>query len=348
MDVPLGVGIIGAGPGVAALHLPTLARRAEAFRVVRIADGGSGRAARLAERIGADSSHDWRDVVADPSVDVVAICSPPDAHEEQVVTAAEAGARAIFCEKPLAASREGIERAIDACRRRGTALVIGTNHLHDPAWGRAMHHHLEREAPVRGITVTLALPPNSRYHRAVTDDPPTSPSAGRPAPDWTNREAAAAIVRQLVLGLAVHDLPLVRDLAPGFERVVFAREVPPIGCSVGFIASGIPVSLAAVMLPGGADALWRVRIATATDEVDVDFPPSFVHRGSAVVTVRDAAGRVVTHPADDDDGYIAEWRALETLVAGWADTEYDEIAADARYALDIADAAADWIRREAS
>ena len=46
-----GVGIIGAGPGVAALHLPTLARLSDAFRVVHVADGGSGRSAALAARV---------------------------------------------------------------------------------------------------------------------------------------------------------------------------------------------------------------------------------------------------------------------------------------------------------
>ena len=48
-----GVGIIGAGPGVAALHLPTLARLSDAFEVVHIADAGSGRAEQLAARVGA-------------------------------------------------------------------------------------------------------------------------------------------------------------------------------------------------------------------------------------------------------------------------------------------------------
>ncbi len=39
-DMAYGVGIIGAGPGVAALHLPTLARLEGEFRVVHVADGG--------------------------------------------------------------------------------------------------------------------------------------------------------------------------------------------------------------------------------------------------------------------------------------------------------------------
>ena len=48
-----GVGVIGAGPGVSALHLPTLDRLPESFRVVHVADAGSGRAEALAARSGA-------------------------------------------------------------------------------------------------------------------------------------------------------------------------------------------------------------------------------------------------------------------------------------------------------
>ena len=50
-----GVGVIGAGPGVGALHLPTLARFAAEFSVVHISDSGSGRAECLAARSGARS-----------------------------------------------------------------------------------------------------------------------------------------------------------------------------------------------------------------------------------------------------------------------------------------------------
>ena len=126
---------------------------------------------------------------------------------------------------------------IDACRTAGTALLVGTNHLYDPAWGRAKHHLLAGGHKVRAISVTLALPPNGRYHDVVTELRPCSRSrAGRPASRVP--QVAASVVRQLSAGLAVHDLPMLRDLAPVIERVVFARAVAPIGYVVGYRASG--------------------------------------------------------------------------------------------------------------
>ena len=158
-------------------------------------------------------------------------------------------------------------------------------------------------------------------------------------------QVAASVVRQLITGLAVHDLPMLRDLAPVIERVVFARAVAPIGYVVGYRASGIPVRLATVMLPDGADALWELEITTDTDVVTVSFPPAFVHVGSAEVRVVSATGKRTTYPIDDTDGYLAEWRALADVLNGASVVEYDELLDDARYAITLADAASELIAR---
>ncbi|WP_374975990.1 Gfo/Idh/MocA family protein [Microbacterium trichothecenolyticum] len=337
-----GVGIVGAGPGVAALHLPTLERLADAFRVVHIADGGSGRSAALAARVDARSSTGAEAIMADPEVEVVAICSPPAQHAAQIVAAVAAGKRAVFCEKPIGTTVAEAEEAVEACRRAGVALIVGTNHYFDPAWGRAKHHLTASGGPVVSISVTLALPPNARYHELVTELPEAA-AVGRGVPDLTRAEVAAGVVRQLLTGLAIHDLPLVRDLAPRFERVVFARALPPVGYAVGFVASGIPVQLTTAMLPDGADTLWRIAVATTTDRLDVSFPPPFVHAGGARVRVRAADGRDTIYAHDPGDGYVAEWRALAELLDAGLPVEYDELLDDARYGLQLAETAAELI-----
>jgi len=333
-----GVGIIGAGPGVAALHVPTLARLAGEFRIVHVSDAGSGRAGAIAEQVGARSSRGIDDLLADPDVDVVAICSPPGEHAAQILASVAAGKRAIVCEKPVGTTVAEAQRAVEACRDAGIPLLIGTNHYFDPAWGRAKHYLTATGGPVVSIAVTLALPPNGRYHDVVAE---LQTSAGsRPAPDLSRPEIAAGVVRQLLSGLAIHDLPLVRDLAPRFERVVFARALAPIGFAVGFVASGIPIQLTTVMLPEGADALWRLTVTTERDRLDVAFPPAFVHAGSARVRVLAADGRDTTYGRVAEDGYIAEWHALAEILESGMPVEYEELLDDARYALGLADAAA--------
>lgn len=337
--MPWNVGILGAGPGVAALHLPVLGRLADLFSVVHVADAGSGRARALAERHGARWSEGEADLLADPAVDVVAICSPPREHFRQILAALTAGKRAIFCEKPLATSTEEADLVVSACREAGATLLLGTNHLFDAAWGRAKHHLVALEGRVQAISVTLALPPNDRYHRLVGEGGPLQ-TARRGRPDLGNPAEAAGVLRQLLTGLAIHDLPAVRDIAPGIDEVVYARIVSPIGYLVGYRAGGVLVQLALTMLPEGPDALWRMSIATSHDRIEVNFPPAFVHAGSAAIRVRSVDGKWTEYPREDEDGYVAEWRLLAALLQGDALVEYDKLLADAQYAIDLADAAA--------
>lgn len=337
-----GVGIIGAGPGVSALHAPTIARVPD-FRLVHVSDAGSGRARAIADAHGARASAGVDELLADSDVAVVAICSPPAEHAAHVRAALEAGHRNILCEKPIATTAEEARDVLRACAEAGASLVVGTNHLFDPAWRRAKHHLDSRRARVSAVTVTLALAPNARYHELVSALP-TTPAAGRPPLDLTRPELCAAVVRQLVVGLAVHDLPLVRDLLPGFERVEFARALAPIGFDVGLRSGGALVRFSAVMLPEGADTLWRLRVLTDLDCVDIDFPPPFVHSGSARVTVTDASGTATSFRPTPSDGYEAEWHALAALLRGESAMEYAELLADAEDVIAIADAAADAVR----
>ncbi|WP_382303709.1 Gfo/Idh/MocA family protein [Herbiconiux sp. UC225_62] len=340
-----GVGVIGAGPGVSALHLPTLERLSALFRVAHVSDSGSGRAAELADRVGARSSAGIEGLLADPAVEVVAVCSPPDQHAAQVLAAVRAGKKGVLCEKPLATTPEEAEAVIEACQAAGTVLVVGTNHAFDPAWTRAKHHLLANRGRPQSWTVTIALPPNGRYHDAVTESAPPSAAGARPLPDWSNPQVAAAVVRQLVLGLAVHDLPALRDFAPRVTEVVFAEPISPIGYRIGLLAGDVLVQLNAVMLPGGADALWRLSIGLPFDDIDVDFLPAFVHAGSADVTVRQGDGQVTRYPLQEDDGYLMEWRALAAALDDDHPGDYGELLDDALFAIRIADAAAEAVRK---
>ena len=337
--MPWNVGILGAGPGVVALHLPVLRRLPDQFTVRHIADAGSGRARGLAQGCGARWSTGEADLLADPDVDVIAVCSPPGEHARQILAAVAAGKRAIFCEKPLAISREEAGEVIDACRSAGVLLLVGTNHLFDAAWGRAKHHLVAREGKVQAVSVTVALPPNDRYHQLVAEGGPfQAPRRGHP--DLDDPAVAAGVLWQLLTGFAVHDLPAVRDVAPSIDEVAYARLVPPVGYLVGYRAGGVLVQLALTMLPQGPDAFWRMTIATSRDRIEVDFPPAFVHAGSAAVRVRSVGGQWTEYRRDKDDGYLAQWRLFASLLEGSGPVEYDELLADAQYVVDLADAAA--------
>ncbi len=75
---------------------------------------------------------DWRELAADPAVDVVSITSPNGLHREMTEAAAEAG-KAVYCEKPLALTLADGAAMADAVRRAGVASLIGYNYLRNPA-----------------------------------------------------------------------------------------------------------------------------------------------------------------------------------------------------------------------
>lgn len=339
-----GVGFIGAGPGVSALHLPTLARLPGVFRPVHFADGGSGRAQSLAERHAARYSAGVDSITGDPAVDVLAVCSPPALHAAHVLRAVDSGVRAVFCEKPVATTAADARAVIEACRSTGTVLLVGTNHVHDPAWQRAKHALIAEGEEVRTICVTVALPPNSRYHHLVTEPGPSHDAPSRPVPDLAEGEVSAAVVRELILGLAIHDLPAIRDIAPRLDGIDFVRAIPPVGYTMGFRAGGVRILMTATMLPGGPDARWTMSVTSARARVSVEFEPAFVHAGSAQVSVRTADDQVRTFRRDGDDGYVREWGDFAILAARQRPVEYDEILDDALFSITLADAAAAHLR----
>jgi predicted dehydrogenase len=56
--------------------------------------------------------------------DVVVVATPSSLHASMVIQAAEAGARGVYCEKPLATCMADGREAVAACRHHGAALAV--------------------------------------------------------------------------------------------------------------------------------------------------------------------------------------------------------------------------------
>lgn len=93
-------------------------------------------AATFAERwrLGAHYA-DWRDLVASPEIDAIAIACPNDTHRDIAVAAAAAG-KHVLCEKPLAMSLAQADEMVDACKRAGVVLMYAENLLFVPMYQR--------------------------------------------------------------------------------------------------------------------------------------------------------------------------------------------------------------------
>jgi myo-inositol 2-dehydrogenase / D-chiro-inositol 1-dehydrogenase len=80
-------------------------------------------------------SNDAMDVINDPEVDAVWICSPSSYHAEQIKACAAAG-KDVFCEKPIATDLGETVEAINACNAAGVKLMIGLQRRFDSNFKR--------------------------------------------------------------------------------------------------------------------------------------------------------------------------------------------------------------------
>jgi predicted dehydrogenase len=102
-------------------------------RLVHAADTAADRAEYAKNVLGyAKVSSDYRDVLADPDVDVVSICAPTGLHREIGVAAAEAG-KPFWIEKPVGRDAKEAADVAAAAGRAGLVTSVGYNYRHAPA-----------------------------------------------------------------------------------------------------------------------------------------------------------------------------------------------------------------------
>lgn len=126
----LNVGIIGAGR-IGRVHAETLAFRVPECVVSAITDLKSEAAAAVAADFGiARVAESAEEILTNPAIQAVIICSSTDTHADLVIRAAEAG-KHIFCEKPIDHNLQRIDRALDAVNKAGVKFQIGFNRRFD-------------------------------------------------------------------------------------------------------------------------------------------------------------------------------------------------------------------------
>ena len=188
------VALIGAGR-IGASHAEVLAHRVPEADLVAVVDPRPGAAAAVAEPLGARASSSVEDVLADGSVDAVVIAASSTVHRDLVVAAAAAG-KHVFCEKPAGMSLAEIDEGRRAADRAGVNLQVGFNRRFAPEFVAA------HEA------VTAGLVGDVRLLRSVTRDPGEGPADPGAVPLWT-------VFTQTL----IHDFDTLGWLNPGARAV---------------------------------------------------------------------------------------------------------------------------------
>ena len=113
MSGDLGVGIVGLGM-IAEFHARAIAA-AEGANLVACFSRTRERAEAFASQHGCTCYDSLQHFLADPALDLVAVCSPSGAHLQPALAAAAAG-KHVLCEKPLEVTIERVDRMILAVR----------------------------------------------------------------------------------------------------------------------------------------------------------------------------------------------------------------------------------------
>ena len=117
----VGIGIVGCGM-IANFHARAIAD-AENAHLVGCFNRSTDKATAFAAEHGGKVYETLEEMIADPEVSALSICTPSGAHLDPAVAGAKAG-KHILIEKPLEITTERCDAIIDACRESGVQLAV--------------------------------------------------------------------------------------------------------------------------------------------------------------------------------------------------------------------------------
>ena len=120
------VGIIGCGGIANGKHMPSV-KALGTVDMVAFCDIIPERAEKAKAQYGtpdAKTYTDYKELLADPTIEAVHVCTPNRSHSFITVDALEAG-KHVICEKPMAINSAEAKKMLDAAKRTGKKLTIG-------------------------------------------------------------------------------------------------------------------------------------------------------------------------------------------------------------------------------
>lgn len=223
----LNIAILGCGR-IGQVHARS-AGQIDGVRVAAVADAMPEAADVLAVKTGARAT-DAETIMADPAIDAVVIGTPTDTHYELIHAAAAAG-KAIFCEKPVDMSADRIRECIAAVETAGVPFFTAFNRRFDPNFANLQKRLRDGEIGEVEIVTILSRDPSP---------PPIS-----------YIESSGGIFRDMM----IHDFDMARFLLGEEPVTVFAVGAALVDPKIG--AAG-DVDTAAVVLTTASGKICQI------------------------------------------------------------------------------------------
>lgn len=160
------IGIIGAGR-IGKVHLQSITYHVKGATVKSIADPFMNEETEaFVKSMGVEViTKDYKEILADPEIDAVMVCSSTDTHSTISVEAINAG-KHVFCEKPVDHSIEKIQAVADALEGKSLKFQVGFNRRFDhnfAAIRKAVDDGRIGDPHIVKITSRDPEPPNPAY-----------------------------------------------------------------------------------------------------------------------------------------------------------------------------------------
>lgn len=292
----LEIGVVGAGAVATSVHMPILTRRSDLFHVRAVADYNAEAATHLAARFGIPEDGRFSsayEMISSGMIDSIAIINS-GSHCNLVVAALEAGLN-VFCEKPLAYTKNEMNLIEAALKNSRGHLMIGYMKTYDPAVVRAR----EEIGTNRPRTVdVLVLHPSGESQLATSE---ISVKAFRPSPDLVAgfvKEAHDIAVQALgesaakafgdeygdiILGSIIHELSVLRSLDIRIAEIDFVDRWPRNERSESFVIhghtdDGVRVTIRWFYLDGYPMYQEEIRWVSANEGHHIIFPSPYILR----------------------------------------------------------------------
>ena len=188
MNKALKIGIIGAGR-IGRLHAENLVASVSEAKVTAIADPFmTGQTQAWASSLDIACFRDASEVMGNPEIDAVFICSSTNTHADYIMGAAKNG-KHVFCEKPIDFDLKKTKKALDIVEKSGVKLQLGFVRRFD-------HNHKK----VRD-TVASGMLGKPHVIRITSRDPEPPPFA------------YARVSGGLFMDMMIHDFDMARYLS---------------------------------------------------------------------------------------------------------------------------------------
>lgn len=121
------IALCGVGGFAKGMHIPNLKKMKDKYEIYAVQSRTGSNAQSVAVANNAKySTTDYNEILNDPNVDMIMICTRHNLHAQMVIQALKAG-KAVFVEKPLALTEEELSEVIRVAEETKVPLLVGFN-----------------------------------------------------------------------------------------------------------------------------------------------------------------------------------------------------------------------------